>query len=93
MYGKNPKDEAPSSQTRPLRIFEKSGILSKSGKNYWKSEFCYFEKGIHELCQAGTKKMRQIQRLGFFPPTGPQQTNSSLKTGFRSTGYLVVDIS
>ena len=53
IYGQNPKDEAPSFSTNPLKI----------GKNCQKSQISYLEKGVLEFCWAAMIKPRQIERF------------------------------
>ena len=38
-------------------------ILSEIGKNHQKSQFRYYEKGVHELRRAATVEIRQIEAL------------------------------
>ena len=70
----------------PWEFFEKFIILSKMDENN------FFEKCVLELCRTAMIKPRRIKRSGFFS-TEPQQTNSSLQTGLRSIGCLVVEKS
>ena len=60
----------------PLEFFEKLEILSKIDKNH------FLEKCVLELCRTIMIKPRQLTHSVFF--TGPQRTNSNLKTGLRS---------
>ena len=51
-------------------------------KNRQKSQFCFLEKGVLELCWAATVE-----------PSGPQQANSSLQTSLETVGCSVAEIS
>ena len=49
----------------PWEYFENSIIVMEICKNFWKSQFCYLEKGALELGQAATTSPRQIERSVF----------------------------